>query len=220
MTHDSNTPVWQWPYSAFGTTKPTGVLVATPNPKAAITNQPVLLKATGATELNLRFPGQYFDAEMGTFYNMQRDAMDPAVGRYRQFDPIGLQGGLNGFAYVGANPLRAVDPTGLLFESTLGGVRRETTLDQAATYGGAGNAAAAMGLAGAVGGATAAGAGAAYFTFVPAPARTAIGLLKGLQDDAIPPPTPPQPPLLTPPAISRPGGFNPPAMPPGICPRL
>jgi hypothetical protein len=58
MTTEANQPVWQWPYSAFGDNKPTGVLRATPNPKAAITNIPVLLKATAATELNLRMPGQ------------------------------------------------------------------------------------------------------------------------------------------------------------------
>jgi YD repeat-containing protein len=46
MTNEDNKPVWQWPYSAFGNNKPTGVLKATPNPKAALTNQPTLLKAT------------------------------------------------------------------------------------------------------------------------------------------------------------------------------
>ena len=103
--------------------------------------------------------------------------------------------------------------------STIGGVQRGTTLNQAATYGAAGHAAATAGMAGSVGGAAAVGAGAAYMTYVPAPARTAIGLLKGLRDDAMPPPMPPRPPLLTPPAITRPGGFNPPAPPPGFCPR-
>ena len=34
MTNEDNTPVWQWPYSAFGNNKPTGILKATPNPKA------------------------------------------------------------------------------------------------------------------------------------------------------------------------------------------
>ena len=61
ITDDTSKPVWQWPYSAFGDNKPTGILKATPNPKAALTNQPQLLKATAATEINLRFPGQYFD---------------------------------------------------------------------------------------------------------------------------------------------------------------
>ncbi len=67
MTNESNTPVWQWPYSAFGNNKPTGVLKATPKAKKAITNEPALLKATAPQqELNIRMPGQYFDVETGT----------------------------------------------------------------------------------------------------------------------------------------------------------
>jgi len=38
---------------------------------------------------------------------------DPATGRFLQRDPIGIRGGLNGYTYVGANPLIYVDPFGL-----------------------------------------------------------------------------------------------------------
>jgi RHS repeat-associated protein len=114
VTDDAGKPVWQWPYSAFGDNKPTGVLAATANPRQAVTNVPVLLKATRpAQELELRYPGQYHDAETGTFYNTLRDSMDPAMGRYRQGDPIGMEGGLNRFVYVEGNALVFVDPTGL-----------------------------------------------------------------------------------------------------------
>ena len=61
---------------------------------------------------NLRFPGQYFDRETFTHYNMARD-YSPAIGRYIQSDPIGLGGGIDTFAYVLNDPLRRIDPKGL-----------------------------------------------------------------------------------------------------------
>ena len=64
-----------------------------------------------ATKYNLRFPGQYYDAETQSHYNHFRD-YDPGIGRYIESDPIGLRGGLNTFAYVYDNPLILSDPTG------------------------------------------------------------------------------------------------------------
>ena len=48
------------------------------------------------------------------FYNWHRD-YNPALGRYVQSDPIGLQGGINSYGYVGSSPLRFVDSAGLQF---------------------------------------------------------------------------------------------------------
>jgi hypothetical protein len=71
-------------------------------------------------------------------------------------------------------------------------------LNQVAQIGMMGNIALATGVIGATT-ATAAGlAGYTYFGSIPAAARTAGGLLKGLRDDAIPPPSAPQPPVSTP----------------------
>ena len=83
--------VWRWEGEAFGGAAVTGGV---------------------NTEINLRFPGQYFDAETGWFYNYFR-YYDPATGRYITSDPIGLDGGLNTYAYVNGNPLIYSDSNGL-----------------------------------------------------------------------------------------------------------
>src|SRR3972149_1490958 len=61
---------------------------------------------------NLRFSGQYYDAETGLHYNMARD-YSPLIGRYIEKDPIGLLGGINTFLYTGNNSVNEIDPLGL-----------------------------------------------------------------------------------------------------------
>ena len=60
--------------------------------------------ATGSAEINIRFPGQYHDAEGGLYYNYYR-SYDPTTGRYLRSDPMGLIGGMNtyGYAYQSTN---------------------------------------------------------------------------------------------------------------------
>jgi len=60
----------------------------------------------------LRFPGQYYDEETGLHYNYHR-YYDPEIGRYLRDDPIGLEGGINLFAYSENTPLKYIDYFGL-----------------------------------------------------------------------------------------------------------
>ena len=85
---------WKWDYfasnSAFGENAPS---------VATIT-------------FNLRFPGQYFDAETGLNYNYFRD-YEPGTGRYVESDPDGLDGGVSTYSYTRSDPLGKIDPLGL-----------------------------------------------------------------------------------------------------------
>jgi len=87
----NNTAIWNWPIlgNAFGEAAPTGTIT-----------------------LNLRFPGQYFDAESGLHYNYFRD-YEPGTGRYVESDPIGLYGGVTTYGYANLSPLQFADSLGL-----------------------------------------------------------------------------------------------------------
>ncbi len=66
----------------------------------------------GPIQMNLRFPGQYYDRETGLHQNWFRD-YNPGVGRYAQEDPIGFWGGVNRYAYGNSNAILYIDPYGL-----------------------------------------------------------------------------------------------------------
>jgi len=93
-TTANDAAVWKWGYfasnSAFGENAPSVQTIT----------------------FNLRFPGQYFDAETGLNYNYFRD-YEPGTGRYVESDPIGLRGGPSTYGYANQNSLRLDDPTGL-----------------------------------------------------------------------------------------------------------
>jgi RHS repeat-associated protein len=96
VTTQSNRVLWSWVSDPFGNGTPTTSNDDTGNPY----------------QYNLRFPGQYYDQETALHYNMAR-YYNPVIGRYTQSDPIGLEGGLNTYGYVGGNPLTRVDTFGL-----------------------------------------------------------------------------------------------------------
>lgn len=97
ITNSDKTEIWQWQSDPFGN---------------GLANSDVNLN--GITFIyNKRFPGQYYDGESGLHYNYYRD-YDPTTGRYIQSDPIGLNGGMNTYGYVGGNPMMYTDPLGLI----------------------------------------------------------------------------------------------------------
>ncbi|QGX98610.1 hypothetical protein EI983_10105 [Roseovarius faecimaris] len=61
--------------------------------------------------INLRFPGQWFQSESGQHQNWMRD-YDPTLGRYIQADPLGLVDGASVYGYARQNSRRYTDPTG------------------------------------------------------------------------------------------------------------
>jgi RHS repeat-associated protein len=87
--------------------------------KTGVVTWKIISEAFGSTDViensvlvNLRFPGQYWDAEKQTSYNFHRDYKG-YIGRYLQEDPIGIMGGINFYNYVGGRVLGYMDPIGL-----------------------------------------------------------------------------------------------------------
>jgi RHS repeat-associated protein len=100
LTDDAQTIAWKAVFTPFGEAVASIEIVGNP----------------------FRFPGQYYDAETGLHYNYFR-YYNPQTGRYITPDPIGLEGGINLFVYVGENPVNWIDPEGLdvLFVGVGGG---------------------------------------------------------------------------------------------------
>jgi RHS repeat-associated protein len=92
LTAVNGAVVWSAKYSSFGQ--------ADVDLSSTITN-------------NLRFPGQYFDAETGLHYNYFR-YYDYISSRYFRADLAGIMRGTNHlYSYARNNPLLVIDPFGL-----------------------------------------------------------------------------------------------------------
>jgi RHS repeat-associated protein len=95
IVNPANAQVWFWDHDPFGNGAPT---------------------AAAGFWHRLRFPGQVYDSESKLHSNGQRD-YDPRLGRYVESDPIGLEGGINTYAYANNNPVNSVDPSGAVAET-------------------------------------------------------------------------------------------------------
>jgi len=87
----SNTVVNQYAYLPFGEAQTTSETIANP----------------------LRFAGRELDGSTGLYYNNAR-WYDPSLHRFISEDPIGIEGGMNLYAYVDNDPVNAADPSGLM----------------------------------------------------------------------------------------------------------
>lgn len=116
-TNEHAEPVWAARYAPFGAV-----------------SFPASTKRSFA--MNVRFPGQYEDTETGLYYNDHR-YYDPRAGRYLTPDPLGLRAGINSYAYAASNPLKFIDPSGLIlfaFDGTNNGEQRQGADDWSNVY--------------------------------------------------------------------------------------
>jgi RHS repeat-associated protein len=61
---------------------------------------------------NLRWKGLPYDSETG-LYAVRARYYDPTIRRFISEDPIGLEGGINSYAFAEGDPVNGSDPTGL-----------------------------------------------------------------------------------------------------------
>ncbi|HVK54956.1 MAG TPA: RHS repeat-associated core domain-containing protein [Burkholderiales bacterium] len=89
-------------------------------------------RSSGVVATDVRYAGMFYHQGSGLYLTHYR-AYDPRTGRWLSRDPIGGEGGLNLYAYVGGNPLSYTDPTGespvLLLKELLKELKEAITKD-------------------------------------------------------------------------------------------
>ena len=90
------------------------------------------ITASGSTIGNpYGFTGRRFDAETGLWYYRNR-MYSPVLGRFLQRDPAGYVDGMNLYAYVQNNPIKYLDPEGLMVRWASDKI--ETGITEASSY--------------------------------------------------------------------------------------
>ena len=80
-----------------------------------------------------QYTGQAWLPELGMYYYKAR-VYSPTLGRFMQTDPIGVNGGINIYAYTGNDPVNASDPLGLTAAGCVG-VRSDGTCENIVVQG-------------------------------------------------------------------------------------
>lgn len=91
------------------------VVVATANAsgaRTAVFTYDPFGEPNATTGVRFRFTGQQFLSTPGLYYYKAR-FYSAALGRFLQTDPVGYRDDENLYAYVGNNPINAIDSTGL-----------------------------------------------------------------------------------------------------------
>ncbi len=71
----------------------------------------IIKQQTGPITQPYTYTAREYDTETGLYYYRAR-YYDPVAGRFITRDPIGFEGGINQYAYVGNNPVNWGDPSG------------------------------------------------------------------------------------------------------------
>jgi RHS repeat-associated protein len=104
LTDQAGAVVERYSYTAYGKPtfhNPTTGVPLSPQPTGSALGNPYL------------YTGRRLDAETGLYYYRAR-YYDPDLGRFLGRDPIGYEGGINLYEYVGDRPLVKTDPSGHL----------------------------------------------------------------------------------------------------------